>query len=85
MQGITFMFPGNGGMINLAAALISALPGGYRNNNGHFNNAGNNANFWSSTENNRNNAWIRNLNYNDSQINRNNNKQNGFSVRCVRD
>jgi hypothetical protein len=29
---------------------MSALPGGYRNNNGNFNNMGNNANFWSSTE-----------------------------------
>jgi len=64
----------------------SALPGGYRNNNGNFNNLGNNANFWSATENNTNNAWNRNLNYNNSDVNRNNNnKQNGFSVRLVRD
>ena len=73
-------------MINPMAAINSALPGGYRNNNGNFNNKGNNANFWSSTENNNNNAWKRNLNYNNSDVNRNNNnKQNGFSVRCVRD
>jgi uncharacterized protein (TIGR02145 family) len=81
-----FMLSANEGMMNSAAALVSALPGGYRNNNGNFNNMGNNANFWSSTENNSNNAWNRNLNYNNSQVNRNNNnKQNGFSVRCVRD
>jgi hypothetical protein len=86
-RGITFIFSENGSMINAMAAFISALPGGYRNNNnGTFNNIGNNANFWSSTENNSNNAWNRNLNYNNSDINRNNNnKQNGFSVRCVRD
>ena len=80
------MFPENGGMIILAAASAPALPGGYRNNNGDFNNLGNNANFWSSTENSSNNAWNRNLNYNNADVNRNNNnKQNGFSVRLVRD
>jgi hypothetical protein len=86
LRGINFMFPENGDMMNSVAAFISALPGGYRNNNGNFNNIGNNANFWSSTESNRNNAWNRNLNYNNAEVNRNNNnKQNGFSVRCVRD
>lgn len=62
------------------------FPGGYRNNNGTYNNIGNNGNWWSSTENDSNNAWNRKLNYNNSNVNRNNNnKQNGFSVRCVRD
>ena len=57
--------------------LFSGLPGGYRNNNG---------NWWSATENNTNNAWNRNLNYNNTNINRNNNnKEYGFSVRCLRD
>lgn len=72
--------------MNQVAAQCSALPGGYRNNNnGNFNNMGNNANFWSASENNNNNAWNRNLNYNNSDINRNNNnKKNGFSVRCLR-
>ena len=65
---------------------FTALPGGYRNNNGKFNNIGINGNWWSSTENNTNNAWNRNLNYNNSNVNRNNNnKENGFSVRCLRD
>jgi uncharacterized protein (TIGR02145 family) len=64
----------------------TALPGGYRNNNGTFNNIGNNGNWWSSTENNTTNAWNRNLNYNNNNLNRNNNtKSYGFSVRCVRD
>ncbi|OVE79377.1 hypothetical protein BVY01_02755 [bacterium I07] len=85
-RGISFLFSENEDRINAAAASHSALPGGYRNNNGSFNNIGNNANFWSSTENNNNNAWNRKLNYNNSEVNRNNNnKQNGFSVRCVRD
>jgi uncharacterized protein (TIGR02145 family) len=54
--------------------------------NGNFNNLGNNTNFWSSTENNTNNAYNMNLNNNDSNINvNNNNKENGFSVRCVKD
>jgi hypothetical protein len=64
--------------------LFLALPGG--NYNGGFNNLGNNANWWSATENDASNAWNRNLNYNNSQVNRNNNnKTNGFSLRCVRD
>ncbi|MBC8196261.1 MAG: hypothetical protein H8E60_00085 [Candidatus Marinimicrobia bacterium] len=72
-------------MINLVIA-IAGVPSGYRNNNnGNYNNIGNNGYFWSSTENNSNNAWNRKLNYNNTNVNRNNNnKQNGFSVRCVR-
>ena len=66
--------------------ITSGLPGGFRNNNGEFNNIGNNGNWWSSTENNTNNAWNRSLNYKDGNVNRNNNnKENGFSVRCLRD
>jgi RNA-directed DNA polymerase len=64
----------------------SGLPAGYRNNNGTFNNIGNNGIWWSSSENNTTNAWNRNLNYNNGNANRNNNnKKNGFSVRCLRD
>ena len=66
---------------------FSEFPAGYRNNNnGNYNNIGNNGYFWSSSENNSNNAWNRKLNYNNTNVNRNNNnKQNGFSVRCVGD
>jgi uncharacterized protein (TIGR02145 family) len=65
---------------------IAGFPGGYRNNNGTFNNIGRNGNWWSATENNSNNAWNRNLNYNNGNVNRNNNnKQNAFSVRCLGD
>ena len=53
---------------------------------GNYNNAGNNANFWSSSENNSNNAYNWNFNYNNDNVNHNNNnKNNGFSVRCLRD
>jgi len=67
--------------------MMSGLPAGYRNNNnGNFNNLGNNGNFWSSSQNNTNNAWNRNLNYNNANVNRNNNnKENGFYVRCLKD
>ena len=85
-QGITFSWPENGCASNPVAAQYSALPGGNRNNNGTFNNIGNNGNWWSATEYDATNAWKRNLNYNNSQVNRNNNnKRYGFSVRCVRD
>jgi len=85
-QGITFSWPKNGCASNPVAAQYSALPGGNRNNNGTFNNIGNNGNWWSATEYDATNAWKRNLNYNNSQVNRNNNnKRYGFSVRCVRD
>ena len=81
-----FILSENGNMINPEVAL-AVFPAGYRNNNnGNYNNMGNNGYFWSSTENNSNNAWNRKLNYNNSEVNRNNNnKQNGFSVRCLRD
>jgi uncharacterized protein (TIGR02145 family) len=65
---------------------MAGLPGGNRNNNGTFNNIGNNGNWWSSTENNTPNAWYRNLNYNNGSLFRfSNPKQAGFSVRCLRD
>ncbi|MDR3001557.1 MAG: hypothetical protein LBU89_09860, partial [Fibromonadaceae bacterium] len=68
-----------------ASANVSALPGG--NGNGdNFNNAGNNGNWWSATENNASNAYNRNMNYNNENANWNNNdKSNLLSVRCVKD
>ncbi|MCF8233562.1 MAG: hypothetical protein K9G67_00065 [Bacteroidales bacterium] len=74
----------NAGSVNGYLLCFAALPGGNRNNNGNFNNIEKNANFWSSTENGTN-AWNRNLNYNNDEVNRNNNNQeNGFSVRCLK-
>jgi uncharacterized protein (TIGR02145 family) len=68
---------------------FTALPGGNRNTDGSFNPAragSNNGNWWSSSQNDATNAWNRNLNYNNAQVNRNNNnKSNGFSVRCLKD
>jgi uncharacterized protein (TIGR02145 family) len=63
------------------------LPAGYRNNDGsNFNNRGTNAWFWSSSANSPTNAWNREFNYNNGNVNRNNNnRSNGFSVRCIRD
>lgn len=61
----------------------TALPAGY-SNSGTSNNLGTNANFWTATENDATNAWNRNLNTGNAQSNRNNNnKTNGFSVRCL--
>jgi len=67
-------------------ANVSALPGGNRNTDGNFNNASNNGNWWTATENNSGNAYNRNMNYNNDNVNENNNdKGNGQSVRCVKD
>ncbi|MBQ6320710.1 hypothetical protein IJI17_00580 [Candidatus Saccharibacteria bacterium] len=57
--------------------------GNYNWTNGALNNRGSNGNFWSSTANSTTNA--RNLNFNASNINpqNNNNKVNGLTVRCV--
>ena len=65
---------------------FTGLPGGYRNFNGTFNVIGNYGYWWSSTEYNTSNAWNLYLNYGNGNSNRGgNNKQNGFSVRCLRD
>jgi uncharacterized protein (TIGR02145 family) len=66
---------------------FGAEPAGNRNNNGsQFNNRGLNVNYWSSSVTSATNAWNRQFNYNNAQVNRNNNsRSNGFSVRCVRE
>ena len=65
---------------------FEGLPGGCRVGNGDFNNVGATGYWWSSSENNSNYAWFRNLYYNDGYVNSYNfYKQNGFSVRCLRD
>ena len=61
------------------------MPGGNRNTSGSLNNVGSNGNWWSSTEDGTD-AWNRNLNSSNSDVNRNSNDQdNGNSVRCLRD
>jgi hypothetical protein len=67
------------------SAIVSALPGG-NGWSGSFNNVGNNGNWWSATENDASNAWNRNMNWNNSNVNRNaNNKAYSFSLVCLRD
>jgi len=63
------------------------LPSGYRYyNNGNFDHVGISGFFWSSTEYNNDNAWYRLLVYSNSGIGRGfeDNKRNGFSIRCVK-
>ena len=65
---------------------FTALPGGYRGNNGAFENIGNNGNWWSATQSTPINAWFWSIGYNTSSVGRNYlNKEWGISVRCVRD
>ena len=77
--------PGNDQSLNNDSG-FNAFPEGYRYNNGSFSNEGYNAVFWSSTEFNSNNAWFRFLSNDYSLLSRDiYSKQNGFSVRFVRD
>jgi uncharacterized protein (TIGR02145 family) len=65
---------------------FSALPGGYRDLDGYFNEMGYSAVFWSSTEDRPSIAWFRSLYYLHSGVYRSGNyKRSGFSVRLVRD
>ena len=66
---------------------FTALPGGYRGYNGSYYRMGYSGYFWSSTESGSDYAWYRKLSYDNSSVRRDYyyNKQNGFSVRCVRD
>jgi hypothetical protein len=66
--------------------LTTGLPGGYRFFNGNYLYIGNFGNWWSSTENFTTNAWSRNLpNGNGYAYSSYNYKEDGFSVRCLRD
>ncbi len=74
----------NGNGTNSSA--FAGLPGGYRNGNGDFYNVGANGYWWSSSENDTSYAWCRFMNNSYGNVFRNyNNKQNGFSVRCIKD
>jgi uncharacterized protein (TIGR02145 family) len=66
---------------------FSALPGGYRVTEGAFKNIGGYASWWSSTEVNTTDIWVRNLRYNLNFMRRANtfNKMYGASVRCMKD
>ena len=65
---------------------FSALPGGYRRYYGSFLDIGSYGDWWSSTQYNTLGAWYRTLSYYHSGVRRYDlDKENGFSVRCVRD
>jgi uncharacterized protein (TIGR02145 family) len=65
---------------------FTALPGGYRNEFGYFDNIGYFGLWWSATENGARYAWYRRMNYSGSNVNRDDrSKDVGISVRCVRD
>ena len=82
--GTTSWLSPNTGATN--ASLFTGLPGGSRYYNGDYYYIGIDGYWWSSTENNTDNAWNRNLN-NDAgnAYSINYNKRTGFSVRCLRD
>jgi uncharacterized protein (TIGR02145 family) len=66
---------------------FSGLPGGKRGSYGTFNYVGKVGDWWSSKEGSARYAWYRSLIYDDGGYgwNYNDNKENGFSVRCLRD
>ena len=83
-SGITHWSSPNTGATNSNG--FSALPGGNRGGNGHFDYLTNYAGFWSSTENSSAGAWYRNLYYNGEGVSRfSYYKLYGFSCRCIQD
>jgi len=67
-------------------SLFSALPGGSRDSGGNYDYFGNFGGWWSSTENDSNDAWFRYLNnLSGDAFSFNFNKRFGLSVRCLKD
>jgi len=65
---------------------FSGLPGGYRYGSGSFYGIAKFGYWWSSAESNTDDAWDRDLNYDDGSVSRSSsNKEEGLSVRCLRD
>ena len=65
---------------------FSALPGGSLSTDGNFSNIGAGAGWWSSSEANTSKAWSRDLNdYFGGPHSYDNDKRDGFSVRCLKD
>ena len=65
---------------------FAGLPGGYRSCDGDFSWIGAYGYWWSSSEDDTNHAWYRNLSDSDGNVNRANyDKRDGFPVRCLRD
>lgn len=68
------------------ASGFTALPGGHRYFFGQFEGINTGALWWSFTEYNTNQAWFRSIGYDNTGVRRDPySKQNGFSVRCIRD
>jgi uncharacterized protein (TIGR02145 family) len=66
---------------------FTALPGGYRDNDGSFNDIGQGFGgyWWSSTEGNTGSAWYRKMSYDYGYVSRSyDRKKDGFSVRCIK-
>ena len=73
--------PGNG----TNSSGFSGLPGGIRGYNGTCFYIDNGGDWWSSTESSSDNGWYRSLDYNNRYVGwSDNNKRNGFSVRCLK-
>ncbi len=88
-RGSTYWYQESIGTDNSSG--FSALPGGYRNTDGMFNNVRNSAFFWSVTELNSLNAWYRSLDASNGIVYRyancavaSNCKVVGLSVRCLK-
>lgn len=65
---------------------FSALPAGYRGNNGQFTHDVNRSNFWTSLIDDSDESYRRYLNNGDAKVNRDDDRKIfGFSVRCVKD
>jgi len=65
---------------------FSGLPGGFRDPSGTFFSIGTNGYWWSSTEGRSNYPWYRNLSFDEIGVHRTYNfKEDGFSVRCIKD
>ncbi|TFH42582.1 MAG: hypothetical protein E4G94_06035 [ANME-2 cluster archaeon] len=74
----------NTGATNICG--FNGLPGGYRNFDGIYHDIGFSSNYWSSTETNINQAWHRSLMSEADDIARYYySKNDGFSVRCIKD
>ena len=65
---------------------FNALPGGHRNADGTFSRAGEYGYWWSSSPSGSERAWERYLRYDNGKVDRfNSHREDGFSVRCVKD
>jgi len=82
--GTTHWTPPNNGAMNSVS--FTALPGGYRGENGITVSQGNNGYFWTSTALGNNHAWSRGLSTQDARMERKPLDQDrGLNVRCIKD